>query len=129
MRGAGGFVWARGANSIVVATLQELDAIDLDQVHATVLLRDGGFDGHLTALLARTEVSYMHLCAKGVSMMSGTPETVTLETVTLVPINRIEILEPFEGLANTVSTEEAVHQRTEATPADDIEASELQFFR
>jgi hypothetical protein len=62
-------------------------------------------------------------------MMSGTPETVTLETVTLVPINRIEILGQFEGVANTVSTEEPVHQRTEATPADDIEASEPQFFR
>lgn len=66
----------------------------------------------------------MHLCATGVSMMSVTPETVTLETVTLVPINRIEILERFEGVANTVSTEEAVHQQTETTLADDIEASE-----
>ncbi len=117
-------MWARGANSIVVATLQKLGAIDLDQVHATVLLRDGGFDGHLAALLACTEVSYMHLCATGGSMMSGTPKTVAL-----LPINRIEILERFERVANTVSTEEAVHQQAEATPADDIEASEPQSFR
>ncbi len=54
----------------------------------------------------------MYLRATGVSMMSGTPETVTLETVGLVPINLIEILEQFEGVANTGSMEEAVHQQT-----------------